>query len=58
MKKYIELIAERKKHKPLKIAFFDTPLGRIAVQREKENLERRGFSVTIKEKRGIRYELI
>ena len=44
----ITLTAERKNHKPLKIDFFNTPFGRIAAQREKENLERRGYSVILK----------
>ena len=46
MKKTIELLAKRPKHKDLVIVFYDTPLGRKAFEKEKEKLTRRGYSVT------------
>lgn len=48
MKKIIKLIATRKGHKPLAIDYFNTPFGREALEKNKENLERRGYSVTVK----------
>lgn len=45
MKKTIELHAKRPKHKDLIIVFYDTPLGRKAFEKEKENLVRRGYTI-------------
>ena len=47
MKKKIELIAKRAKHKDLVIVFYDTPLGRKALEKETEILTRHGYSVTL-----------
>lgn len=43
----IELSANRKRHKPLILVYFDTEHGRSSLAKKKENLEMRGFTVTI-----------
>ena len=48
MANMITLVAERKNHKSIKIEFFNTSFGKTTAQHEKENLERRGYTVTIK----------
>lgn len=46
MTNVIKLCAKRKKHKELVILYYDTPLGRKELEKDKENLIRRGYSVT------------